>query len=272
MEEIPKAIDIRRMIRSSRSGFFRNLPGFVVRALEKLICQDEMNETIYRHREKTGIPFINDVLEGWNVKTIARGNENIPASGKYIFVSNHPLGAVDALSFLSAIARSFPDIVTPSNEMINYVTNMQPVLLGINVYGKNSRETAEKLNSLFESDKQVMMFPSGEVSRRKNGIISDPVWQKTFITKAVRYKRDILPVHISGRNSNLFYTVANLRTFLGIKMFIESVLLPREMVKQWNSTVTLTFGKVIPHTVFTNEKTHQEWAQFVKEIVYKLGQ
>ncbi|MDP4223376.1 MAG: 1-acyl-sn-glycerol-3-phosphate acyltransferase [Bacteroidota bacterium] len=272
MEEVPKVIDIREIVRSSNSGFFRNLPGFMISTLEKLICQDEMNDTIYRHRDKTGLSFINDVLEGWNVRTETRGIENIPSSGRFIFVSNHPLGAIDALAFLIEIGKYYPDLVTPSNEMLNRVTNIQPVLFGVNVYGKNSRETAEKLNRLFESDKQVMMFPSGEVSRRKNGIISDPQWQKTIITKAVQYKRDILPAHISGRNSNLFYFVANLRTFLGIKMFIESALLPREMVRQWNSKVTLTFGRAIPFTSFTNEKTPHEWAQYVKEIVYKLGQ
>jgi putative hemolysin len=270
MEEVPKAIDIRNVIRNSNSGFFKSLPGFIITAIEKLIHQDEMNTTIYQHRAKSGIQFVNDVLEGWKVKTEIRGTWNIPACGRYIFVSNHPLGAMDALSFLTSIHRFFPDVVSPSNEMLTLIQNLQPVLLGINVFGKNSRETAEKLNDLFESNIQVMIFPSGEVSRRNKGIISDPVWHKTFVTKAVQYKRDIIPVHISGRNSNLFYFIANLRKILGIKMFVESAFLPREMIKQRNSTVILTYGKVIPYTSLTKEKTPQEWAQYVKEIVYKL--
>ena len=270
MEEVPKVIDIRNVIRNSGSGFFKSLPGFIITAIEKLISQDEMNATIYRHHDKSGIPFISDVLEGWNVKTEIRGTWNIPACGRHIFVSNHPLGAIDALSFLKAIHRFFQGVVSPSNEMLSLIQNLQPVLLGINVFGKNSRETAEKLNELFESDNQVMIFPSGEVSRRKKGIISDPVWHKTFVSKAVQYKRDIIPVHISGRNSNMFYFIANLREFLGIKMFVESALLPREMMKQRNSTVTLTFGKVIPYTSLSGEKSPQEWAQYIKEIVYRL--
>jgi putative hemolysin len=270
MEEVPKVIDIRNVIRNSNSGFLKSLPGFIIIAIEKLICQDEMNATIYQHRDKSGIPFVKDILDGWKVKTEIRGTWNIPACGRHIFVSNHPLGAIDALSFLTAIYRFYPDVISPSNEMLNLIQNLQPVLLGINVFGKNSRETAEKLNELFESYTQVMIFPSGEVSRRKKGIISDPLWHKTFITKAVQYKRDIIPVHISGRNSNLFYFIANLRKILGIKMYIESAFLPREMMKQRNSTVILTFGKVIPYTSLTGEKTPQEWAQYIKDIVYKL--
>jgi putative hemolysin len=101
-------------------------------------------------------------------------------------------------------------------------------------------------------------------------VISDAVWQKTFITKAVQYNRDIITVHISGRNSNFFYFVANLRKFLGIKTYIETMLLPREMMRQRNSTVTLTIGEVIPWQNFTKKKSQNEWAQDVKEKVYKI--
>jgi putative hemolysin len=270
MEEVAKVIDIRKVIRNSKSGFLKSLPGFLISAIEKLIHQDEMNATISKCRDKTGVPFINDVLEDWNVKIDVRKSENIPASGRYIFVANHSVGALDSLAFLSMIYRFYPDVVSPSNELFNYIPNLHPVILGINVFGKNTRETTEKLNLLFESDTQVMIFPSGEVSRRIKGIISDPLWQKTFITKAVQYKRDVIPVHISGRNSNLFYTVANFRKFFGIKMYIETILLPREMAKQRNSTVTLTIGEAIPYRTFTDAMTHHEWAQYVREAVYSI--
>jgi hypothetical protein len=54
-------------------------------------------------------------------------------------------------------------------------------------------------------------------------------------------------------------------------MYIETALLPREMMKQKNSSVTLTIGRVIPYQTFTKEKSHWEWAQYMKEIVYKLS-
>jgi putative hemolysin len=270
MEEAEKIIDIEKALKKSNSKFLKNLPGFSAMLLKRLVREDEMNATIYRSRHLTGVPFINDVLEGWNVKIITNGEGNVPQSGRFIFVANHPVGAIDALSFFSIVYRFFPDVISPSNELLNYITNLSPLMLGLNVFGKNTKETAFKLEELFKSDAQVLLFPSGEVSRRKKGIISDPVWQKTFITKAVQYERDVIPVHISGRNSNLFYMVANLRTFLGIRMFVESVLLPREMMNQRNSTVTLTIGKPIPYTLFTKEKTQQEWAQYVKDLVYKL--
>ncbi len=270
MSEVPKVINIRKAFRNSDSGFFRSLPGFAVRMVEKLIRQDEMNATIYRSNDKTGIPFINDVLKGWNVKVDVRGAGKIPARGRFIFASNHPVGGMDALAFYSMVFKFFPDVKSPTNELLGQIPNLRPVMLGINVFGKNSREVVSELEELFKSDTQILIFPSGEVSRRKKGVISDPVWQKTFVTKAVQYKRDIIPVYISGRNSNLFYFVANLRKRLGIKMFIESALLPREMMNQRNSTVTLTVGDPILWHTLTTVKSQSEWAQYIKEIVYEL--
>ena len=96
-------------------------------------------------------------------------------------------------------------------------------------------------------------------------------WEKTFVTKAVQFNREIIPVHISGKNSNLFYFVDRLRKFLGIKLSIEIILLPREMHSQRNSTVKMTIGKPIPPHTFTKDKSHAEWAQHVKDTVYRLS-
>jgi putative hemolysin len=272
MEELRKVIDIEKAIRNGKSRFLKLLPGFIIKLIIKIAGQEELNRVIYNNREKTGVPFLNGILQDWNVKVEIKGAENIPPSGRLIFVSNHPVGGMDAMAFYNMIYRFFPDIISPANEVLYSIPNVRPLMLRLNVFGKNTKETALKLLEMFESDTQVMFFPSGEVSRRKRGIISDIVWQKSFISKAIQFRRDIIPVFISGRNSNLFYTVANLRKFLGIKMYIETLLLPREMLKQRNSTVIIYIGKSIPYQTFTDETTHSEWAQRVKSIVYSLNE
>jgi putative hemolysin len=270
MDDEENIINIEKVIRNSGSKFVRSLPKFIIRIIEKVVHQDEMNDTINRFRDKSGVPFINDVLKCWNINIIIRGDENIPSSGRFVFAANHPVGGIDALAFLSIIHGFFPDVISPSNELFNYIPNLKPVILGVNVFGSNTKETVNKFNQLFESDSQIMIFPAGIVSRRSKGIISDLVWQKTFIKKSIQYKRDIIPVHISGRNSNLFYTVSNLRKWLGIKMSVEIILLPREMMKQRNSTVTLTIGRPIPCNVLAEGFNNSEGAQKIKSIVYNL--
>jgi putative hemolysin len=266
MEEITKTIDIEKSIKASNSRFLKALPGFIIRLIIKIIGEKDLNSVIYNNREKTGVPFIDGILHDWNVNLEIIGGENIPKTGRFIFVANHPVGGMEAMAFLSVVSRYFPDVISPSNQLLGAIPNLRPLMLGINVFGKNSRETAQKLNELFESDTQVMIFPAGEVSRRIKGRIIDPEWQKSFITKAIQHKRDIIPVFISGRNSRLFYNVASIRKFLGIKMYVETLLLPREMLIQRNLPITFTIGKPISYQTLTGDLTHSEWAQKVKEI------
>ena len=270
MEETEKIIDIEKAIRNSGNKFLRSLPGFAIRMLKRIVREDDINYTIHRSRHLEGVPFILDVLKGWNVKLVIQGEDNIPESGRYIFAANHPVGGIDALSIYCTIFRHYKDVVSPANELLNIIPNLRPLVLGLNVFGKNTREITARIDDLYASSTQVMIFPSGEVSRRRKGVISDPVWQKSFITKAIQHKRDIIPVHISGRNSNLFYSTARLREILGIKMYIETMLLPREMTKQRNTTTTVTVGKIIPYQTLTGDMSPQEWAQKIKDIVYLL--
>jgi putative hemolysin len=270
MEAVEKTIDIEKAIRAGNNRILKSLPGFAVSLLKKLVREDEINATIYRSRHLEGVPFVVDVLHGWNVKIDVRGSELIPSSGRFVFAANHPVGGIDALAIYSVIYSKYSTVVSPANQLLNYIPNLRTLVLGLDLFGKTNRETAEKLDQLYASDTQIMIFPAGEVSRRKRGVISDITWQKSFITKAVAHKRDIIPVHISGRNSNLFYIIASLRKALGFKSYIETLLLPREMWNQRNSSVTVTVGNPISYNTFTNDRGAAEWARYVKEIVYAL--
>lgn len=46
--------------------------------------------------------------------------------------------------------------------------------------------------------------------------------------------------------------------------------LPDETFRHRNRDVHIYFGKPVPYTKFDNSKTHQQWAEWVKSIVYSL--
>jgi putative hemolysin len=101
-------------------------------------------------------------------------------------------------------------------------------------------------------------------------VVEDLQWHKSFITKAIQHKRDIVPAYFSGRNSNFFYNLSNLRKFLGLKANIEMLYLADEMFKQKDKEIRLVFGKVIPRETFDKTKTALEWAGWVKSKSYEL--
>ncbi len=67
-----------------------------------------------------------------------------------------------------------------------------------------------------------------------------------------------------------FYNLANICKALGIKFNIAMLYLADEMLKNRHKTFTLTIGKPIPWQTFDKTKTPAQWAQFVKDVVYKL--
>jgi hypothetical protein len=87
----------------------------------------------------------------------------------------------------------------------------------------------------------------------------------------VAYKRDVIPVHFTGRNTNFFYRLYRIRRLLGIKTNLEMFYLVDETFKHRNDHLTVTFGKAIPYTTFNRSKTPLQWAKWVKEQVYALA-
>jgi putative hemolysin len=139
----------------------------------------------------------------------------------------------------------------------------------VNKHGSNA-ENIRLFNETFASGVVILYFPAGLVSRKQDGVVKDVEWKKTFLTKAKAYNRDIIPVYISGRNSNFFYNLANIRKKLGIKANIEMLFLPDEMYKYKHKSIPITYGKPIPISTFDKSKSDQEWASLLREHVYKL--
>ena len=86
----------------------------------------------------------------------------------------------------------------------------------------------------------------------------------------MQYQRDVVPVYFDGQNSARFYRMANLRKSLGIKMNYEMVYLPDEMFRAQHQTFSVYFGKSIPWQTFDAGRKPAEWADWVKQIVYRL--
>jgi putative hemolysin len=147
---------------------------------------------------------------------------------------------------------------------------LAPLCIPVNKTGSQSRDFPRMVEAGFKADNHIIMFPAGLCSRRQNGVFKDLEWKKTFIVKSVETQRDVIPLHFEGRNSDFFYNLANVCKFLGIKVNIAMLYLADEMFKNRHKTFTLTIGKPIPWQTFDRSKTPSEWAQHVKDIVYKL--
>jgi 1-acyl-sn-glycerol-3-phosphate acyltransferase len=266
-----KPINIRQVFHDKNPGLANILPGFVYRYLEKIVHQRDINEFLGRHGDKYGLDFARAAIHDFNVTITVAGDENLPRNGRCIFAANHPLGGFDGILLMDVMSRYYTDFRFLSNDILMNIINLHSLFIPINKHGKQATEAAAILHEAYLSDVQIVTFPSGLVSRYINGQVMDLEWKKNFISKAVHYKRDIVPVHFTGRNSAFFYRLYRIRKFLGIKSNLEMFYLVDETFKHRNDHLTVTFGKPISYTTFDHSKTPIQWAKWVKEQVYGLA-
>ena len=264
-------IDIKQVLRQKAPSAARKIPGFMVDYLIRTVHQDELNEILRRYHDKDGVAFMQELIGYFDLNLELVNEENIPAEGRYIFASNHPLGGLDGICLSAIIGGRFDGKIRYLvNDLLLYLSNLRSIFVPINKHGAQGKKNAELIEKAYASDNQIITFPAGLCSRKQNGKIQDTEWKKSFIQKAVEYRRDIVPVFFEGRNSNFFYRLANMRKALGIKMNNEMIYLPDEMFKSKHKTYSIHFGKPIPWQTFDSSRKPAEWAEWVKEIVYNL--
>ena len=262
-------IDLERVIKSKSERLNRLLPGFIKSYLKRVIHQDEINKALYRNREKSGLDFVEAILKEFGAILNISGTENISNSNRLIIASNHPLGGLDGLALMHVAGKIRPDIVFPVNDLLMNLPQLRSLFIPVNKHGSNA-ENATIIDDTFASARAILYFPAGLCSRKQPGGICDLEWKKSFITKARKHKRDIIPCHVDGRNSNWFYNLSRLRNLAGIKANIEMLYLVDEMYQQHDKTLNIIFGKPIPWQTFDKRHTDLDWAQLVKAHVYKL--
>lgn len=253
-----KFIDIEKVIKSKNPKLLKWLPKFIVSYLKKTLHQNQINTILAENKDIHDYDFARDIIKRFNVKVHAYGIENIPKTGGYIFASNHPLGGIDALATVTIMEPYRKDIQFVVNDILLNLKNLSGLFVGVNKHGTNTKDSLKKVDKLFASDKAIFVFPAGLVSRKKNGVVADLEWKKTFITRAKKHQKSVVPVYVDGSLSNFFYRLSNLRSSLGIKSNIEMFYLADETFKQQDKTLNIIFGKPIPVETFNKSKSDKE--------------
>lgn len=267
-------IDVAGTLRQRAPRYSRALPRFAVRWLERLIHQDELNQ-ILRHMaaQPNAVKAAEAALRDLRVAVRLDPSQPLPAAaGRYLFVSNHPLGGLDGLALIACLGRHYGGHIRfLVNDLLMAVTPLRPVFLPVNKYGRQGREGAAQIEAQFRGPNQMITFPAGLCSRLDDeGRVRDLVWHKMAVTHAVSSQRDVVPLFFEGRNSRRFYRVARLRKRLGVKFNFEMVMLPGEMFKCGGATFTIHVGQPVPWQSLDAAHPARE-ASRLREMVYQLA-
>lgn len=234
-----------------------------------LFHEDSINDFLTKNTT-TGLSFIDAVLDHLNIsyKVDNKQIQNIPSLGKVIIVSNHPLGALDALALIKLVTsiRQDKKVKIVANDMLSQFTQLKEYLIPIdNISGRLSKKSLQSIEEALNDDEAVLFFPSGEVSRAYFNGIKDGKWKSGFVKFSKRTQSPILPVYIKAKNSTLFYGVSWLYKPFG------TLLLGHEMIRARNSVFEFNVGELIAsHTISDMRLDHKQHARLFRKHLYRI--
>lgn len=268
----PIRIDVGGVLASRLGGKARFVPRFLIRWLEKLICQDQLNQLLESNYPLRGAEFCDGVLCDLDVTIDIRNENLLPKNPRCIIVSNHPLGGLDGMSMISWLSRHYNRPVRfVVNDLLMAVEPLTDCFVPVNKHGRQSRSSLVSLEEALAGDGPVVIYPAGLCSRLgDDGVVVDLAWNKMFVTKAIESRRDIVPVHFDGHNSPSFYRWARIRQRLGIKFNFEMLLLPREVFRSRGKTFTITCGTPVPWQSLEGGAKAASTAAQLRRQVYAL--
>jgi putative hemolysin len=183
--------------------------------------------------------------EALNLNVRVRRGERIPEKGGFIMVSNHPTGIADGIAVFDLLKDRRPDMMFFANRdaiRVNprFVEMVIPVEWREEYKSKiKARETLQLTTRAVKEGKATVLFPSGRIAYWANGCLNERPWKTSAVSLARKYELPILPVHMSARNSGLFYWLSKWSTEL------RDMTVFHELLNKKQQTFEFTIGDLI---------------------------
>ncbi|MEM7540462.1 MAG: GNAT family N-acyltransferase [Pseudomonadota bacterium] len=208
---------------------------------------------------------------GVSVHAEAHKLNRIPEHGGCLIVVNHPHGGLDGLALVDLMMRRREDVRLMANHFLTNFVELRELFVQIDPFGG---EGAKRFNfsgvrealGWAKNGGALVMFPGGEVSsmRPRTKTIVDPDWDPGVAWLAKRSGVPVIPIHLDGRNSNLFQ--------LGglVHPSIRTALLVREMLRKKGARIHAEIGKPIEPEVLQLFEDKRALAAYLQTKTYLL--
>ena len=266
----------KKLITSDALAEATRLPkdNLLISLLSKVARIDQVNELYYRMCDSPGLESIEALFEELDITLDIdeRQLDNIPKSGPFIVVANHPFGALDGLAMILAIARVRPDFKVMANFLLQNVEPIKDYFVAVNPF-ESRREAYSNVSGLkavkqhLETGSPLGIFPAGEVSTYQGEMhaVADRKWASSAIKIVRNAQVPVIPLYFEGRNSRLFQLLGmihpNLRT----------LALPAEMLRKRGHVIRMKIGKPILNRDTEMFNSLDQYGRFLRAKTYALG-
>ncbi len=203
-------------------------------------------------RDMSGVDVMSWVSDQLKLKVDVTGLENIPSQGAAIVVANHPAGIADGIAMWDAVTQRRNDVRFFANrDAIRAAPGLEDVIIPVEWVDERrtrerSKETVKQMVQAFRQQNLVVIFPSGRLAQPTvKGLVEGP-WMPTALGLAQKYQCPIVPIHVSGRNSWLYYL------FYMIHTELRDMTIFRELLNKTGYRYQLTVGNAVAPEHFAN--------------------
>src|ERR1700748_241453 len=248
------------------------MPGLAALLMELMKIND-VNKLFAQAQPKQGPDFVDAILEGCGVKIDfdERELKNIPATGSFVAIANHPYGGIEGMVLLKILCLVRPDAKLMANFLLKKIPNLADYFIAVNpfenVEHSSSISGLKNTLDLLANGTPIGIFPAGEVSTFKleKQQVTDRMWHPVVGKIIARAKVPVVPIYFQGNNGLLFNLLSMIHPAL------RTAKLPSELFNKQGHTIKVRIGKPIPIADIPYGGNTTKLLNYLRARTYALG-
>src|ERR1700759_5773147 len=242
------------------------MPGLAALLMEVMKI-NQVNKLFAEAQPKQGPEFVDAILAGCGVdiEFDERELKNIPKTGSFIAIANHPYGGIEGMVLLKMLCMVRPDAKLMANFLLKKIPNLSDYFIAVNPFENIDHSSSisglKNTLELLGNGTPIGIFPAGEVSTFKleKQQVTDRMWHPVVGKIIARAKVPVVPIYFQGNNGLLFNLLSLIHPTL------RTAKLPSELFNKQGHTITLRIGKPI------NIEDYPEYNNNTKLLNYLRG-
>lgn len=248
------------------------MPGLAALLME-IMKINQVNELFAQAQPKQGPDFVDAILKGCGIEIEFDEKElkNIPTTGSFIAIANHPYGGIEGMVLLKILCMVRPDAKLMANFLLKKIPNLSDYFVAVNpfenVEHSSSISGLKNTLELLANGTPIGIFPAGEVSTFKvdKQQVTDRMWHPVVGKIIAKAKVPVIPIYFHGNNGLLFNLLSLIHPTL------RTAKLPSELFNKSGHTIRLRIGKPINVEDIPEYNNSTKLLNFLRARTYALG-
>ena len=224
-----------------------------------------INKRCHEINYESAQELLDNYFKKYKIALNIQGIQNIPTSGRFILIANHPYGFLDGLALLKMIIPMYPKVKITANFLLRKIPIFKPYTIPVNPFTEEKKMGGkEKVLSCLSRNEPIIIFPAGEISTRHDGLhkpTGDKEWGSAVKNLLKSIEVPVIPIYFEGENSFFFH-------FMGkIKARIRTFLIPIEFLKIKNKSIKVHVGQ---HLFKNLERSSVDPQLVYNDFVHKI--